>query len=466
MPSAVARLAPLLVSCVGAVATYSFSIHGRAGGGGDDEIGHYLVARECGPDPAFVLNMWGRTVNTLCYILPAQFGIEWTRFTSLALLAVGCVFTIDLGRRLRIGPPALVAAFYWFQPWILTGAHCLTEVPFLTIQVVAFWGLAAGRYRFAGLMVGLLPLVRHEGIALAGLWGMVALVYRAWGAAVLIALPLVVQNVLYWAVFDTPAFLIFFQPKPTAAYGSGPWSHFFKLLPYRVGAVGGLAVYGLPLMLRSGLRVALAVHCGVYVTLHVVIFKFGLFASGGVVDFLVPIAPVVALAGALGCHVLAREVAGAAGRVGGAVARWATRPRVGWLLGAAAVGVAAITTRGAPTTQNPVSQAAGQAAAWIREQGLQNEPLEASHVTVFATLPYPVKDRVGLWSVHPRSEDMPVGTLVVWDSNYSEDSGLKRAELDGRPEWRSLARFVVKYGDEVHSAEVFQKVGGSGPGGR
>jgi hypothetical protein len=417
---------------LGGLTWAAFLLLGSRGTLLDDEIGHVIFARDAWGDPALILNEWGRTANTLVFMPSAPFGFTAARFFALALSGLTVLLTVRLGRRLGVQLPWAIPLLLFFQPWFAqTSFQALTEIPFM-LFVVAGWGLLLeGHLVLAGLAIGLLPLTRHEGILLLALWVAVSAWRRQWSGVVGALIPLVVYNLVSYVTTGVLPAAIYFTPKPTDMYGSGGWLHYALPLLAGVGKpVAVLAALGLPATLRSPRTRLLLAWSVIYVLMHVVIFRFGLFASGGYVVFLLPIAPVVAIMATHGLATLLSLVRAA--RLDPLLARAATALTV------VAVSVVVLRTGSvaAPIPRDTLYQSMDDAASWLRQEGLDHEPLAARHVWLFNLL------SIRIDAPRPPVESLPVGTVLVWDSKYSDDGGWTMTYLaDPHHGWQSLQQF-------------------------
>jgi hypothetical protein len=408
----------------------------------DDEVGHFLLSRDAFHDLHNLLELWGRPVNTLTYALPALFGLKWARFFSIVLSAVTVLVATRLASELNVRRLYLVPAFLWFQPWFADLGYCvITEVPFSLwlVSGTCFW--AMGRLTAASVFFGLLPLTRHEGIALVGLWCAYMAVKREWRAALLGVLPTVLYNLANLAANGSAAYAIYFNSRPTELYGRGDWFHFLPALLYQVGKpvlVLGL-IGALSLQTPKGRR-RYFLGAVIYFAIHTVIYRFGLYASGGYELFLLPVAPACALAAVLGLEWLAdalhrlRERLSLGGRFPLAAVTLA--------LGLVVAGTMAYGIRGAlPHPLMPEPAAVRDASEWLKRQGLESRPIVAANVYFYYFHPRPVGPGHYWWIV-PSLESLEKGTVAVWDRHYSDRWGLRLADLsDAGHGWHRLGSF-------------------------
>lgn len=395
-----------------------------------DEIGHVLLSRWAWQQPELILDLWGRSVNTLVYMLPALGSLPGARLASVGMACATVLLATGVAGRLGLRRLFLVPALLWFQPWFNDLAYtAITEVPFMLCLVLACWLWLHERLGWAALCFGLLPLIRHEGIALTGLWCGYLLLRRDWRGIGVALLPLALYNLLYFPVYGAWPFTIYLQPRPTTLYGSGGWLHFAEPLVRGVGLpVFGLALLGSALLLRRRRALVLA-GFAVYLLVQTIIYRFGLYASGGYELFLLPLAPGFAIAASVALDWLVDQL------------RLSQRRTVllGNVLLAAVLGWVVVTgTRSRPRPLDFEGVALQQAADWLQQHAIDPSRVVATHVWLyyFADLP-PAQ-----WLTVSAPGDLPVGTIVVWDSHYGDRAGLRMAELsDPAQGWRELQRF-------------------------
>ncbi len=197
------------LAVLGALAVALFAVYageGLAARGvyNDDDIGHYLVARDAPWRPALFLDVWGRPLFTLVYALPAQFGFAAVRLTTAVIMALG-VFATGLAGA-RIGIPAPIAGgLFGTMPFVLLLSYSsLTEPLCALVVAAALWAWLAGRPALALVLTGLVPLARLELSIVAGLCGL-AWILGTSGSRRLLGL-LTGTGVLAWALAGAIAY--------------------------------------------------------------------------------------------------------------------------------------------------------------------------------------------------------------------------------------------------------------------
>ncbi|MBL8147803.1 MAG: hypothetical protein JNL34_15605 [Anaerolineae bacterium] len=416
----------------------------------DDEITHALISINAWRYPEALLDVWGRPGNTIAYMLPALLGgLEGRRLFAIVLCAVTAGIAVIMAGRFSVKAGWLVVLCFFFQPWIAkTGFQSVTQIPFSLALAAGVLAWMTGRWGLAGLCFGLLPLIRHEGIALAGAWVLFALVRRQWWSALLAILPLGLYNALYYLLFGRLASGNLLDSVPTTEYGSGSWLHFVPLLTAGVGIpVLVLALTGLLPAARQrdetrrvpwGWSLFYLAPYGLYFLVHTLLFHFGLFASGGYGVFLLPLAPAAAVLAARGGEWAFAGIRNVFNqRLPAQAARWGA-------LGLASVALVFIFGAGlsaAPTPLDPLHEAQQQAAMWVQgylDTLSLDPPVAAAHVAFWLAFHPAWPESAEPWWFDEGA--LPVGSLLVWDSKYSPERGMTPASL-ARGGWREMARF-------------------------
>jgi hypothetical protein len=307
--------------------------------------------------------------------------------------------------------------------------------------VLAVYLFLKKHVNYASLMAGLLPLFRHEGIALTALWTLYILYNKKdLRNGIIPWIPLIVFNLVFYLATNSWAFDLYFDAKPTTLYGSGSWWHFLAGLidhravgiPLMVLMIGSIV----PICSSSRNRLIFAWY-GSYFLLHTVIYLFGLFASGGYILFLLPLAPAIAIAAVNGLNSYVDYAAILSKRFENILPLFAPR-----ILYSAACMITVVMTLlfVHPHPLDTEGIAAKKAAEWVRAEGLSTNKLISTHVYFYHFLPLNVPANT-LWSEFPPLEELPAGTVLIWDSHYSDRWGLNYTYLSQDPSWLRIADF-------------------------
>ena len=390
-----------------------------------DEIAHYLIARHAWTDPLFILNVWGRVGYTLVFMPAAAVSWPASRVFALGLSCLTVLLAMRLARQLGVRFHWSVPLFCWFQPWFANLSFAaLTEVPFSLLGVVGASLALDGRMVLAGLAFGLLPLVRHEGLLMVGLFAILCAARRQWPAVIAGGVPLAAYNVLSHLVRGNWPFEVYLHPKRPDIFdtGTGGWLHYFGPLLGEIGLpVAVLAVLGIAAMHRSNARLLVFAGYGAYLAMHVAVYHFSLFNSGGRIRFLFPLAPIIAIAAALGLEVALRALGGQT------PPRPPRRALAGLLLAGTAVAVMGVGLAARPHRVDREQRLTREAADWLHQEGLDRQQVVSTHAWLHYYLALPAEPGA---SRPPRLDMLGVGTVVIWDKHYSESWGLPRNRLE------------------------------------
>jgi hypothetical protein len=393
----------------------------------DDDIAHFLIARFSWSHPELFLDRWGRPAFTLLYAPVALLGFRAVRLYSALLAAATCLGGAYLARLYGVRWYWLAALFIGLQPELLRQAFsALTELTFALIFCLALIAYKQQRWGLMALAAGWLPLARYESLPIVALFALILLRRRQLPQLLLVAAPLLIQNAFWAARLGSGLLLLFpfdhlFGPgahQLTFNYGAGDPLYFIRLLPGAFGLVPlALALVG-ALRERLGL-LSLSVLLAVG-TLSLAYWLLPGTGIAGYARYLALVAPAVGVLAALGVQWLLE-----------ALARWlpaalpwrAALPAVaGGLLAAVLIVVLAVTTLSSvkPFGLTQEQQLEIQAAAWLtRGPYAGRRVLGSDTYFLFAAGLDPYDPRAFQPITLPNIEGSAAGSLIVWDSHYS-----------------------------------------------
>ena len=288
----------------------------------DDDVGHYLFARDAWESLSRRWHSWARPGYNLPTMFVVHFwGMQGCRIFSVVQTAVVAYLAFRIA---RLAAPrgglllALAPAFVWVQPHpMLLALTTLTETTAALYMALSVWLYLRGNRILGGLAMGLLVLTRYEALALAPIPGIFVILdalreaewkvgkaLKTWwlwvGMVAIVALPAAyltyVHLNIHWGVFAPDVSPIQFTKNNVEEYGRGDWDHNLILMVRVSGwAVLGLATAGTLCKFRKA-WLAAGMAFGL-VFINTLIYHYGIVASGGYERFLVPVAgPVGALA--------------------------------------------------------------------------------------------------------------------------------------------------------------------------
>lgn len=268
-----------------------------------DEIHHFTYSRNAWHYPELILSRWGRPVNTLIYMVPALGDLGTARALSILMSATTVIVATEIAKGLGVKQLALIPLCLWFQPWFVDiGYSANTMVPLSLALVSGIYLWQKDEYFWASATFSLMPLIRHETIAIIGLWFIYMAYKRQILPTVVTVAPMILWNIAFLLTFGEFASAnLVSGGVDSNPYGSGPWIYY---LPH---IFVGVFPFVLLLSLFAVMPIANDPNKRqyfypyiVYLSVHVVVYRFGIFSSGGYGFFLMPLAPAFAIMAAIG----------------------------------------------------------------------------------------------------------------------------------------------------------------------
>lgn len=278
----------------------------------DDDISHYLLARDGWTDVGALLHSWARPgYNVPAAPVAYYLGMEGARALSAAMTALTAWLAFAIARRIaREGAiwPALAPLAVWAQPLVLLLSYTtLTETPAALYLALGLWLHLTGRRVGACAAYSAMFVTRYETLALAPLlaaavaWDALRLsgwrVGRAlsrwwvWASAPALLWAPAAYLLAAWSA-DLPAGAspwTLLSRDYTQEYGRGVACHFLAVWPQAAGlGLLGLAACGAAWLGRRAALPSLLI--AALVGLHSYLFWKGSFETGGYARFLVPLA--------------------------------------------------------------------------------------------------------------------------------------------------------------------------------
>ena len=284
----------------------------------DDDICHYLYARDAWGNVGSMWHSWARPGYTIPAMFVAHyFGLFGCRIFSALQTAAIAYLAYLIARRIvpRGGVAiALAPALVWVQPLAMTLAlTTLTETTAALYMAAAVWLYMRGSRVWACLAAGMLCITRYEALGLSPIlaaavfrdafkaaqrnWARALKTWWVWACALVMIAPMAIyMAVVVLAELPPDASPLQFTRNDVAEYGWGDWDHHLVnwLVASGCGVLALCVAGAVSVPRRAWLPLAMA---GGYVGLHTLIYHYGIVASGGYPRFLVPICgPVAALA--------------------------------------------------------------------------------------------------------------------------------------------------------------------------
>lgn len=269
----------------------------------DDNIGRYFMAQAAITKPEYFLNMWGRPLAIVFFLLPSQLGY-WYCAGATALLSMGTIFfTYKIAQRRGLANGWLTIIFLFFQPLFLITSFSLCTEPLAAFALaVGLYLYYSKRWKSAALLISFAPLARTELTLLLPVFAValyrekqyVSLLLLGTGLAILqIAGMLMTQDVLF--------LLTAAKSAGHGLYANGPFDHYFLRFIFIVGPiVFTFILVQLTVDIQQRRITVINTSCLLLFCVHVYFYWKGNVASIGFLRHFVVISPLLALWGVEG----------------------------------------------------------------------------------------------------------------------------------------------------------------------
>lgn len=405
----------------------------------DDEIGHYLIARDAWTKPQFIFSFWGRTGCTLFYMPAAFFGFEACRVFSLLSISIASIAIAHIANKLEFKNCILPVILFELQPWVFNFSNgVLTQVPALIAITFAIYFFLDKKLNKASILIGFLPLMRHELIVLVGSFGLYLAYHRNYKSIFFLALPMLLTNMLSYLAYNIFTFSPFFRPKGTTRYGSGGILHFIEMLPTKqfVGLpISCLVILGFYPFIKSKKQALILFWGSLILITNTVIYYFGLFSSGGFGIFIMPFASILAL-------VATKSLTEIKYLENNFIKYFAILVTVFYAYNARISRI-----------ENGQSANMRLLANEIKKRKLEDRIIASTNPWLYHYLPMPLESHDNIWFKtlwgRNRINTIKKGGIIAWDDRYSERWGHKLKLLTNKKKFRKIYLFSTKDNEAV-----------------
>lgn len=274
--------------CINAVKTYNH-----------DDIQRFMMARTIMSHPKNFLDMWGRPLYMVLYMLPAQINLTAARIFSTVLSLATMWLVYAYAARSGYVRPWLAPLFLAVMPRYLTMSYNVMDaLPVCFLLALSMYLISLKRYNLSGLVISLTPLARPESVLFLAIFAAVYLYNGKWQAVLLSATGLFVWNAAGFLVTGDPIWLAHASTY-NVPYGSGELMYYVKrlpeitdpvlLAPFLVGMV-----YGFSKLKKNDNALVIGVW-SVFFAFYAITWWFGAFATVGLTRYFNTVLPLAAL---------------------------------------------------------------------------------------------------------------------------------------------------------------------------
>lgn len=264
------------------------------------------MAKYAWQHPWLFLDIWGRPIPTAIFSLVAWLGLLPTKLLTIFISLVCAFLTYQIAKTEKLQYSEFVIPFLIFQPYyLLLSVNPLTEIIFATILAVSILYLLRRNYLISATIASFLPLARPEGFFFLILWTIILIYRKKWWTIPLLGLGIFLWNFLgflqtgdiIWLYHNFPWF------GERSFYGSGNLFHFIFKLPEITRILLPLFLSGVVYLIVKKKFIYITIFLYFFI-LHTILWKFGLFKSGGYARYFVSVAPIIALISLYGYNFL------------------------------------------------------------------------------------------------------------------------------------------------------------------
>lgn len=206
--------------------------------GGADNIAHYRISRYSFEYPHLFLDHWGKPLFTLLSAPFSQFGFTGIRLFNVSAGLLAALFTWLTAKKLELKNSLLVVIFTLFSPiYFVLLPTGLTEILFSLVLILSVYLFFNGNYFWSAILVSFLPFARTEGIVIIPLFFLSFLYVRKFFPIIFLFTGSLIYSVAGFFQYGDLLWLIHQNPYTGAKdiYGSGDLFHFVRTINQTTG---------------------------------------------------------------------------------------------------------------------------------------------------------------------------------------------------------------------------------------
>lgn len=477
----------------------------------DDEVAHFINARDFWSDPFIIMSNWGKPGWKILEVLPSLLGYDYVTLFNSILTAVTAYCTILLAKELKLKNSILAGILFAFQPHLLQLAfRSYAEVYTGLLLVLCLLFYFKEQYILSALLCGLAFTVRQESALLCVILAVFMVMNKKYIPILFIGVFPLILNLIGFMKTGDPVWA-WTEMQNLSEFNLGidrSFFHYFQVYIYIAGpVVFTLFIVGLiyPFTLKDKkdfFNRELIVYLFFFVVL---LFQCYLVAKGtnpGSWRYLLQVSPFASLIALIGFNealklktnkyvipalvgtaimillFLSKETTGL---VVGDKAEYSKLAAVILLIGAVIVFVrlsktiqfkqvlllTAILVIGytfyseKPKQQGPENISVSQIADWYRKNTDKSKPVLYNHSLVLFYGDVYGEQKKNFKMLNLKSlEEAPKGTIIIWDSHYSYrpeyKNDTKLEFLQNNTNYKLLNQFVSS--DKRFGAFIFEKL--------
>lgn len=286
-------------------------VFGTFDGTGDDgdSISHYLYARWSWDLHYIWINHWGKPLFTFLASPFAQFGMKGIQFFNTTLGIITAFLSYRIADSLNLRYSAFAIPILLLMPeFMKTSFSGLTEMLFAFLFILSTFLFVREKFFWSFSILSFLPFCRPDGSPLILLVGFFCIFTTRLRKYIPILLTGHIVLTIIGVIFFNEEWLWLFIKNPNAyhspSYAIGGWLSFvigllsFMTLPIYILLWLGISYFLIQVSKaekKITLEFILYAIAAILFIMHTILYKFSLFRGVGLLRYLVPIAPILAI---------------------------------------------------------------------------------------------------------------------------------------------------------------------------
>ncbi|MGP8216662.1 MAG: hypothetical protein ACLQQ4_13945 [Bacteroidia bacterium] len=422
-----------ITACAIILVIFALAFNGTADSG--DSIMHYQFARYAFDHRYNFFNTWAKPLFVLLAAPFAQAGFIGIKIFNIINLIIAMISAWLIAQRLNMDNSWLVPVLLIVAPMSFAlSLSGLTEPLFASLLVSGLCLLFYNRNIPGLILLSFLPFVRSEGLFLLLPILAYLLVQKRYTSVLWLCTGQIVYAIIGY--FHFHSFLWFYEGNPyslISKYGKGDLKHYFINMPITIGpatcfllATGFITIPAYLVKKQENKTNALPllliwVLFTLYFFFHVIAWKFGLFASFGMVRIISAVTPLIVIIAVYGYNKAEEYITRFLKKSNG-IGRWC----IGLILLINLVYMAVKVNRNAGTSGLDITLNADQVietqiAAYIKQKypDYKNRPVFFNAPYLSLVLDIDPTDAFKNPTLTCKDENYPPNSLYIWDDWYS-----------------------------------------------
>lgn len=424
--------------------------------GGSDNMTHYRYARYAYQHPEFFLWHWGKPIFTLLSSPFAQIGFIGVQLFNILCGLLSAFLASLIVRDLKFSNSWIVLIMVCFVPiYTVVMISGMTEILFSLIAILSVFLFIREKYILSAIILSFLPLARTEGIFIILVFGFAFLVIRKYKAIPFLLVAFLLYSIIGGLYYDDFFWLITKMPyNEYKAYGTGKLMHFVDTSPKYFGWVlsilAGIGIITVaikvfsPQVIYKKLFLVVLLPFLAYFSAHSLMWYTGYGNSAGLHRYMAGIAPLLAILAFVGLQRVFTLSSIASKKVflvlknrgnyipekineNGKIQKYLKLLFLGGLL--FFIFTAPFKSYTIPVPYNHIQLVIKSFSDWYKDSDYNGRKIYYYHpdIAYFLDLnPYDkTESRVLIYNNEVPHERIEPGSLVIWDSYFSESNGLK-----------------------------------------